>query len=334
MGKYGSADPLGSKLVVQGDIAEGATITFYVNDEPTGQTAEWHSGEVNEFDLSVTIAAPGPAPGPTYYYIQTNLFGIEKSYRIDSDGEIQQTIEATSEDGMLTITIPKGTIALDKYGNRLKSLQASIDESPPDPPEDANIIGLAYDFGPDGATFDPGITFTWSYDPGALPEGMAEGDLVLAYYDEEWVELDCVVDTANNTITASVSHFTTFAIIAVLPPPPAPPPVPPPPVVPPVAPPVVPPPPVLPPTPPPVAPPVVPAPTPPAPVTAPPEVVPVAPVTPVAPPVAPPTPPLPAEVPPEPVTEVNWPLYGGIIAIVVIAVALIIFIIVRRRVEY
>ncbi|MBA7716191.1 hypothetical protein ES703_125257 [subsurface metagenome] len=50
--------------------------------------------------------------------------------------------------------------------------------------------------------------------------------MVLAYYDEaagEWVELEgCVVDTENNTITAPVSHFTTFAIIARAPPPPAP----------------------------------------------------------------------------------------------------------------
>ncbi|MBA7713512.1 hypothetical protein ES703_122515 [subsurface metagenome] len=49
---------------------------------------------------------------------------------------------------------------------------------------------------------------------------MDEEDLVLAYYDEatgEWVEVDSVVDTVNNTITASVAHFTTFAIIAVVP---------------------------------------------------------------------------------------------------------------------
>jgi len=51
---------------------------------------------------------------------------------------------------------------------------------------------------------------------------VAEEDLVLAWYDEaadRWVELDCVVDTSNNTITASIEHFTTFAIIgAVIPP--------------------------------------------------------------------------------------------------------------------
>ena len=220
-GKYGGPGGLDPKLVVQGDIEEGATITFFVNDVSTGLTTEWHSGEVTELPLSVTIAAP-PAPyyPPTYDYTETNLFGIEASFRISSTGEILETIEATSEDGMLTITIPEGTIALDKDGKRLASLEMAVDESPPDPPEDAHIIGLAYDFGPDGATFDPAITLTWSYDPDALPEDVAEEDLVIAYYDEDagrWVELDCVVDTVNNIITASIAHFTTFAIIGVVP---------------------------------------------------------------------------------------------------------------------
>jgi hypothetical protein len=47
----------------------------------------------------------------------------------------------------------------------------------------------------------------------------AEGDLVLAYYDEEaseWVSLACTVDAEHNVITASVPHFTTFAIIGAI----------------------------------------------------------------------------------------------------------------------
>ena len=178
---------------------------------------------------TVTVTAPAPADagggggGAPTYYTETNLFGTEARFRIDSDGEILKTIEATHKN--LTITIPKGTIALGKDGKRLKSLEADVDLSPPDPPENASIIGLAYDFGPVGATFDPPITLTWVYDPDALLEGVAEGDLVLAFYDEaagEWVELECVVDTENNTITASVAHFTTFAIIGAVTPAPAP----------------------------------------------------------------------------------------------------------------
>jgi len=172
-----------------------------------------------EIDEPATFGGSGGG-GISLYRIETNLFGIEKIYYIEHGGSIWKEIEGNSQDGNLTITISEGTIALDEDGKRLETLGVVIDETPPDPPEDSSIIGLAYDFSPDGATFDPPITLTWSYDPEALPEGVAEEDLVIAYYDEaadEWVELDCVVDTANNIITAEVNHFTTSAIIGTVP---------------------------------------------------------------------------------------------------------------------
>ena len=195
-------------------LIEWVTVTSYL---PSSQTMG-----------SVTYVAPdggggfGPVPPPTGEEVKTNLFGTEASSPISSSGEILETIEATSEDGTLTLTIREGTIALDKDDNPLTSLEAEVDTSPPPPPENTSIIGLAYNFGPDGATFDPPITLTRSYDPNDIPEGVAEKDLVLAWYDaagDNWVELDCVVDTRNNTITASIEHFTTFAIIGAAAPP-------------------------------------------------------------------------------------------------------------------
>ena len=227
-GKYGSTASPELDLIVQGDITSGAIITFYVKGHlatTDPATVEWHSGETTEVNLSVTITEPGPGPGPSGLTIDTSLFDVEGEFPISDEGEILETIEATSEDGELTITIPEGTIALDENDDPLEIIEVVIDDNPPDPPEDASIIGLAYDFGPDGATFDPPITFEYTYDPDDLPEGVAEEDLVLAWYNEdtgEWEELTCTVDTENNTITASVSHFTTFAIIGTTAPAPAP----------------------------------------------------------------------------------------------------------------
>jgi len=223
VGSYGST----ARLIVQGDILDGATLTFYVNGVSTGQTAAWHSGNTTELALSVTISVPtGGGGGGGFLTAVTNLFGTVAGYPISSTGVVLNTITATSADGNLILTIPSGTTALDKDGNPLSTLTSAVDPSPPAPPEDANIIELAYNFGPAGATFDPAITFEYTYDPANIAEGVAEGDLVLAYYDEvagEWVELPSTVDPLNHTITASVSHFTTFAIIAPpAPPPPAP----------------------------------------------------------------------------------------------------------------
>jgi hypothetical protein len=117
---------------------------------------------------------------------------------------------------MLGLDIGNGTTALTGGGEPLQTIELQPIGEPPAPPADCHIIGLAYDFGPEGATFDPPITLTWAYNPGQCPEGVAEGDLVIAYYDVEtgqWVELECSVDTVNHVITANVSHFTVFAIL-------------------------------------------------------------------------------------------------------------------------
>ena len=55
-GQYGSSDPLGDKLAVQGDIADGATITFYVNSSLANETATWHSTYTTQLNLTVTVA--------------------------------------------------------------------------------------------------------------------------------------------------------------------------------------------------------------------------------------------------------------------------------------
>jgi hypothetical protein len=63
-GMYGGSNPLAPKLIVQGSITEGATLTFYVNGVKAAQTAAWHSGEVTELNLTATIEAPPPQPTP------------------------------------------------------------------------------------------------------------------------------------------------------------------------------------------------------------------------------------------------------------------------------
>jgi hypothetical protein len=75
-GKYGGPGGLDPKLVVQGDIEDGATITFYVNGVAADQTAEWNSGEVTELNLTATIPMPtvtsvSPASGATNVSVST-----------------------------------------------------------------------------------------------------------------------------------------------------------------------------------------------------------------------------------------------------------------------
>jgi len=242
-----SSSSLGVEVSITPDPACSGNLTFelnklafamsgksYANVTLTARASGSATPGTYTAELVIKSEIP-PAPTPSVgdgagapaYSIKTDLFGTEKTYYTERDGYILKTIEGTSQDGKLTITIPKRTTAQGENGRRLKTLGVVIDEAPPKPPEDTRIIGLAYNFTPAGATFDPPITFTWSYDPAGYVLGyVAEEDLVLAYYDEDagkWVELDCVVDTKYKTITASVPHFTVFAIIGAVTPPPPPP---------------------------------------------------------------------------------------------------------------
>jgi len=110
------------------------------------------------------------------------------------------------------------TVGKTNEGEPLSEISITEMEEPPVPPEDSSIIGLTYDLGPDGATFDPAITLTFTYDPADIPEGVDEGDLAIAMWDEEsgeWIELTgCTVDPVTHTIIAPVSHFTAFTVLS------------------------------------------------------------------------------------------------------------------------
>lgn len=166
-------------------------------------------------------------PASGYYFVgwSGSLTGNENptDVKIDTDMEITAHFfseEFTSEDEMLRIAIPEGTIVLDKDGELLTSLELTVNDTPLPPPPEADIVGLPYELGPHGTTFDQPITITCSYDPYEIPPGVAEEDLVMGYYDGDagqWLELPSVVDTANATVSTATDHLSTYTIIAPVP---------------------------------------------------------------------------------------------------------------------
>jgi len=170
--------------------------------------------------LKVNIVKPavtgGGGGGSGQFLSDTDYCGVTGKFWINWRGTVINTFTAGCEGGPLTITVNKGTIALDENGKPLKLLSIYEDQNPPDPPTGANIITIPYTLEPSGAKFSPPLTFTWTYDE--LPEGADEDNLVIAFWNGfKWVYFDCEVNTKDKTITASVSHFTTFAALAFIP---------------------------------------------------------------------------------------------------------------------
>lgn len=129
---------------------------------------------------------------------------------------MQADIQYTTSDGQVNLYVGSGTKAQTEGDEPLQSIVVQkICEGLPPPPPGAIRLGCAFDFGPDGATFDPPITITLNYDPASIPEGVAEEDLFIAFYNVptgQWVTLPSTVDTEDNTVTVEVSGFTMFAI--------------------------------------------------------------------------------------------------------------------------
>lgn len=72
---------------------------------------------------------------------------------------------------------------------------------------------LTADFGPDG-TFKTPVTLTISYKNADL-KNIDQGRLRMKWYDtssRKWVKVQGTVDTANQTVTAEVWHFTQYTV--------------------------------------------------------------------------------------------------------------------------
>jgi len=122
-------------------------------------------------------------------------------------------------DGAATLSIPIGTIVRNKDGAIIPVYKVKVESilNPPEPPVGTHIVGLAYNYEPSGATFDTPLVMTLHYDLSQIPEGADESDLVIAFWDgSQWITLECAVDTTAHTITAMVSHFTMFAVVATV----------------------------------------------------------------------------------------------------------------------
>ncbi len=192
-------------------LAPLTTYYFKVQSTAAGQSA------VSMQYTFTTVAQVGATPTALPTYTSITLFSKEIRNAINDKGKLQDAVSATSPDQQLFIYGVPGTIALDKNKDPLANLSAVVDIGPPFPPADSALVGPAYRFEPAGATFNPPLTFSWGYAVQNIPKTSSENSLTIAYYDfnlRQWVEIPTTVDSRTHTLSASISHFTYFAVIA------------------------------------------------------------------------------------------------------------------------
>ena len=172
---------------------------------------------------TTTIPTTTTATTPTTSAISTTATSTASSPNvanlssvIDSQGVFTQPVTFTFSDGLVSLDIPSGTVGLTAKGTPLTQISVLPVASPPSPPSGDDFIGLAYDFEPSGATFNPAIYMQFTYNPANIPTGISENNLVVAFYSTsngQWITVPAAVDPVSHSITAHVSHFTTYTVM-------------------------------------------------------------------------------------------------------------------------
>jgi peroxiredoxin len=163
-------------------------------------------------------SAPVSGEESTTYQVEINLLGDKNEFPADNQGMLSSEVEVSSADGRIGLSLDKGTTVQNQDGEPLRTIHAAIDPSLSSSPETAYIVSPVYNLEPQGATFNPEIKLTLSYDIEMLPEGIREDDLYIAYYNgNEWHEpFYKKVDTKAHSVTTHLYDFnlTALAILA------------------------------------------------------------------------------------------------------------------------
>jgi len=204
-GMTGGTSSLTLSNVVVGDI-NGQAVTANVVNSSVAVT----SSEDNPLDIPGGSGGGGGGGG--------GQLGITYlTEYITGSGRLTDDVEAPSADGSAELYLADDTYCLNRVGVPLQFVSFQLYNSTVNPPENAVIVGPVYDISPDGSTFSPALNLSLSYDEAGIPEGVAEKNLIAATYDsnsQHWQNLESYVDPDSNIVTAEVSHFSIFSILA------------------------------------------------------------------------------------------------------------------------
>jgi len=142
--------------------------------------------------------------------IPANVLGTFRSFSMSS-GTVPSAVSLSSSNGKMVISLADNTtVGLPAGSQQITAIQLA---TTPAPPAGSKVIE-AYAFGPDNATFSPAASVTLKYDPAGLPADVQEANLYIALLENsDWTEVPSAVDPLAETVTAQVSHFSTYALL-------------------------------------------------------------------------------------------------------------------------
>lgn len=137
-----------------------------------------------------------------------------KSADLHSNADAVTTQETTlnSNDNLAMVSIPQGIVAKDAAGSPLTSVSITAVAETAVPADTSGKPLRAYELGPNGATFSPAITLTFTA-PQPQP-GQEYTIRTLDHATNTWLDLPTTYHPEAGTVTAEVSHLCCFALFA------------------------------------------------------------------------------------------------------------------------
>jgi len=203
--------------------------TYYINASISGDGST-QLYENTPFTISAAAPPSGPyvPPASTTQPEETTPGTWDVTDTVTNTGTFTTTVTVQDENDEVSVKIDAGTVGTTTDNETITEIAVDevAPETLPEPPAaitgKKNVLVMTYDINVNGGKhveFSKPITLTFKYDPALIPEGVAETDLVVAWYDEvagQWVELPTTVNTVTKTLTVQVTHLSKWAVMATV----------------------------------------------------------------------------------------------------------------------
>jgi FOG: PKD repeat len=170
-------------------------------------------------DEGVPTFTPTRTPTPTPSVVPTTTLptgGGAGILTYDEEGVLSENFEVEDENRMVKISVPKGTTARNADGSPVENISIQLlgSEVLPSIPSDLHFEGIAYELGPEGATFDQSVIVTLT-----IPANIwsPSKQFSLRVYNDSsmrWEEISTTSTTDPHTLSVQLDHLSIIGLFS------------------------------------------------------------------------------------------------------------------------
>ncbi len=184
------------------------------NTNPSSDSDSDSSGGGGGGAGTVKVAVKTAIPTSTPTARPTEDPGKKAKIYTNANGLVSQATRLASTDGRAVLMVKEGVVAKDAAGNPLPDITIKALPAGSFPPVPAgssySFAGMAYGIGPDGTTFSPPISLSFT-----VPQAQWGQDYTVKWFDGKsgtWQDLPTTFTATTGTVTADISHLCVVAL--------------------------------------------------------------------------------------------------------------------------